>query len=202
MKFALNAASDTLPHNANLALWRKGDHLSAASKLCGKRQTLCHVLNNCKVALELRRYNTRHDNVLRNIEEFVKDNLPDDMTVLADLNDHYLFPPALAPTDLWPDPVAYSEKAKTAILVELTVCFETNFQEAQARKEEKYRELEDKVEQNGYAVDMITVEVGSRGFVNFDSFRNLQDGVKKKKKKKKRERERDRESEEKHYTRR
>ena len=63
MKFALNAASDTLPHNANLALWRKGDHLSAASKLCGKRQTLCHVLNNCKVALEL-----------------------DDMTVLADLN--------------------------------------------------------------------------------------------------------------------
>ena len=83
MKFALKAASDTLPHNANLALWRKGDHLSAACKLCGKRQTLCHVLNNCKVALELRRYNTRHNDVLRNIEEFVKDKLPDDMIVLA-----------------------------------------------------------------------------------------------------------------------
>ena len=69
MKFALNAASDTLPHNAKLALWRKGDHLSADCKLCGKSQTLCHVLNNCKVALELRIYNTRHDDVLRNIEE-------------------------------------------------------------------------------------------------------------------------------------
>ena len=30
-------------------------------KLCGKRQTLLHVLNHCQVALELRRYNQRHD---------------------------------------------------------------------------------------------------------------------------------------------
>lgn len=32
-------------------------------------------------------------------------------------------------------------------------------------------------ERDGYAVDMITVGVGSRGFVNFDSFRNLQYAV-------------------------
>ena len=35
----------------------------------------------------------------------------------------------------------------------------------------------DEVEQNGYTVDMITIEVGSRGFVNFDSFRNLVDAM-------------------------
>ena len=58
MKFALNSATDTLPHNANLALWRKNDHISAACKLCGMRQTLCHILNNCRTALELCRYNT------------------------------------------------------------------------------------------------------------------------------------------------
>ena len=46
MKFALNAASDTLPHNANLLLWRKNDCLLAACELCGEHQTLCHVLNN------------------------------------------------------------------------------------------------------------------------------------------------------------
>lgn len=177
MKFALNAASDTLPHNVNLALWRKEDQLSAACKLCGERQTLCHILNNCRVALELRRYNTRHDGVLRIIEKFVKDKLPDDMTVLADLNDQYQFPPVLAPSDLRPDLVAYSEETKTAVIVELTVCFETNFQEARARKEEKYSELVEEVEQNGFVVDMITLEVGSRGFVNFDSFRNFRDAV-------------------------
>ena len=177
MKFALNAASDTLPHNANLSLWRKADGLSAACKLCGMRQTLCHILNNCKVALDLRRYNARHDEVLHTIEAFMKESLPEDMTILADLNDHYQFPPVLAPTDLRPDLVAYSEETKSAILVELTVCFETNFEEARARKEAKYSELVDEVEQNGYTVDMITIEVGSRGFVNFDSFRNLQDAV-------------------------
>ena len=61
MKF-LNAASDTLPHNANQA-WQRG--LSDACKLCGARQTLNHnILNHCKKALELCRFNTRHNQVL------------------------------------------------------------------------------------------------------------------------------------------
>ena len=37
MKFTLNAAQDTLPHNVNLAYWRS---LSDACKLCGGRQML------------------------------------------------------------------------------------------------------------------------------------------------------------------
>ena len=53
MKFALNAAQDTLPHNANLSVWRKEAGLSNQCKLCNYRQTLLHVLNHCQVALEL-----------------------------------------------------------------------------------------------------------------------------------------------------
>ena len=136
MKFALNAASDTVPHNVNLSLWRRNDHLSAACRLCGVRQTLCHVLSNCKVALELCRYNIKHDNILHIITEFLKEQVSDDMTILADLTDQYMFPPSLAPSDLWPDLVAYSELTKTAIIIELTVCFETNF-----RKLRKERSL-------------------------------------------------------------
>ena len=53
-KFALNSAVDTLPHNANLHLWRKrGDD---SCPLCGGRQTLIYVLNTCPVALQSRRY--------------------------------------------------------------------------------------------------------------------------------------------------
>ena len=44
LSFSLNAAQDTLPHNANLALWRRRDGLSDACKLCGIRQTLPHIL--------------------------------------------------------------------------------------------------------------------------------------------------------------
>ena len=39
LKFAINAA---LPHNTNLALWRKESGLSDKCKLCGERRTLAH----------------------------------------------------------------------------------------------------------------------------------------------------------------
>ena len=64
MKFSMNAAQDTLPHNANLAMWKRKESLSDECKLCGVRQTLPHILNQCSLALQLRRYNARHDAVL------------------------------------------------------------------------------------------------------------------------------------------
>ena len=95
------------------------------------------------------------------------------MSVLADLSEQYRFPVSLACSDLRPDLVVHSDLTKTAIIVELTVCFETNFEAARSRKEAKYSELVEEVEDNGYDVDLVTVEVGSRGFVNYDSFRRL-----------------------------
>ena len=54
-KFALNATHDVLPHNANLHLWKKRS--SSSCPLCHQPdQNLIYVLNNCKVALDLRRY--------------------------------------------------------------------------------------------------------------------------------------------------
>ena len=170
MKFALNAANDTLPHNANLARWRG---LSDACKLCGARQTLHHILNHCKKALDLRRFNTRHDQVLKVIADFVKKLVPDDMHVIADLEDQYHFPPCLAHTDLRPDLIIYSELTKSATLMELTVCFETNFEEAKSRKETKYADLVDEIKENGFTVDLVTIEVGARGFLKYESFRRL-----------------------------
>ncbi len=86
-----------IPHNANLAVWRKKDGLSSSCKLCGERQTL---MNHCRVALELRRYNERHDKVLREIAAFVKENLPESYEVIADLpGSLYTFPAAITPTD-------------------------------------------------------------------------------------------------------
>ena len=58
-------------------------------------------------------------------------------------------------------------------MVELTVCYETNFKDAQSRKEEKYMELAEEIEQKEFVVDLITVEVGSRGFINQESFYHL-----------------------------
>ena len=50
LKFVLNAAQDTIPHNSHLSVWRREAGLSAQCKLCGQWQTLLHILNNCETA--------------------------------------------------------------------------------------------------------------------------------------------------------
>ena len=60
--------------------------------------------------------------------------------------------------------VAYSCLAKTGIILELTICFETNFQDAKQRKVAEYSELAEEIEDRDFVVDLITLEVGSRGY--------------------------------------
>ncbi len=87
LKFALNSATDPLPHKSNLARWYGGLH-SDLCKLCSKRQTLLHVLNNCEVALMLRCYNRRHDRILHQIAKLAQTHLPDTYYITADLSEH------------------------------------------------------------------------------------------------------------------
>jgi hypothetical protein len=87
-----------------------------------------------------------------------------------DLSEQYQFPLSLALSDLRPDIVAYSILTKSN--KSMKQIYETNFRDARARKEEKYTEFVE-VEENGFMVDLITVEVGSRVFVNYESFSRL-----------------------------
>ena len=65
-------------------------------------------------------------------------------------------PPSIPLTNPRPDIVADDIQAKTAIILELTVCFETNFEDARKRKEEKYCELVEEVIENGFVMDFVT----------------------------------------------
>ena len=37
----------------------------------------------------------------------------------------------------------------------------------------KYADLVDEIEENGFTVDLVTIEVGARGFLKYESFRRL-----------------------------
>ena len=138
MRFALNAVMDTLPHNANLHLW--GKKSSSGCQLCHERQTLQHVLNHCIVALERRRYNQRHDDVLCSLFKFISSHLQPGHQVTADLpGEHYCFPQDVATTDSRPDIVIWSDQS--IILVELTIPFEPGMDAAAERKQAKYADL-------------------------------------------------------------
>jgi len=56
----------------------------------------------------------------------------------ADLEATYPLPLHIALTDLYPDIVWWDDSHKQLWLAELTVCFETSFEEARERKEAKY----------------------------------------------------------------
>ena len=98
LKFAINTAVDVLPHNANLYLWKKRKDPSCP--LCHENQSLLHVLNNCSVARDSRRYDIRHDSVLRVIAESVRRNIPLTATMTADIGDLYELPHYIIPTNL------------------------------------------------------------------------------------------------------
>ena len=119
MKFALNTAVDVLPHNANLYLWRK--RKDTTCPLCGANQSLLHVLNNCTVARDARRYNFRHDAVLKVIASVITPNIPQTATITVDIGEGYSFPLHIVETDLRPDLVLWDETEGSLHMVELTV---------------------------------------------------------------------------------
>ena len=168
-KFALNAVTDTLPHNVNLSKWKKLS--SPQCQLCGEAQSLAHVLNSCQKALALGRYSTRYDDVLKVIFDFLQRHMTAEFQITADLpGQQYTFPQDIAPTDLRPDIVMWSMSA--IYLVELTVPFETNMAGAAERKIHRYRELSNACEQS-HSTSIITLEVGSRGFLSTGGFQQL-----------------------------
>ena len=125
MKFTINASINTLPTNANLHLWGKKD--SDICRLCQQsRQSLPHVLNNCPVAMELRRYSRRHDEVLKVIGTCIKTSLPPNFTITIDHpSEPYAFPHHITPTDLRPDIVWWCDRQRVLWLFELTISYET-----------------------------------------------------------------------------
>ena len=134
-KFALNAVTDTLPHNVNLCKWKKLS--SPQCQLCGETQSLAHSLNSCQKALVLGRYSIRHDGVLKVIVDFLQCHMAAGFQITADLpGQQYTFPQDIVPTDLRPDIVMWSTSA--IYLVELTVPFETNIVGAAERKAHRY----------------------------------------------------------------
>ena len=136
------------------------------------------------MALELRRFNHRHDAVLTVISELVRANLTPSQQMIADLpGSAYHYPQHISCTDARPDIVVWDDIARSISLIELTICFETNFEVARERKVSRYTDLVEEAEQCGYLVEeaeqcgykceLITVEVGSRGVVEVERMGHL-----------------------------
>ena len=134
-----------------------------------------HTLNHCPVALQCRRYNQRHDAVLELLHQFTCNHTSSQQQVIVDLPDQsYYFPASFSCTNSRPDLVIWNKDLTSIHLIELTVPFETTMEDAAARKRERYREvLLHECYKTARVANLTTIEVGSRGFLNLQSFQEL-----------------------------
>ena len=127
------------------------------------------MLNACPYALIRRRYEDCHNAILRCIHDFLADQLSSSQSITADLpNQPYSFPQQVACTDSWPDIVVWDRSAIT--IIELTVPFELSLDSTVARKTEHYSELLGACRDASYKANLLTLEIGSRGFIHTASF--------------------------------
>ena len=63
-------------------------------------------------------------------------------------------------------------------MLELTISFEAQVEDARQRKQAKYQDLVEAACAAGFSTELITVEIGSRGMVDDSTFAMLQSAVK------------------------
>ena len=133
------------------------------------------------MALTQGRYTWRHDSILKYIVHLVQSSSKNpNVKVFADIENMTTsgctIPPNILPTSQRPDMFLYDEVAKTAMIAELTVPFETNTQKAHERKHNKYSSLVTDLDRAGIKASLVCFEVGSRGVitkVNVSRIRSL-----------------------------
>lgn len=163
----MSGRKQTAFSGCNLNLWRKIPP-TPGCQLCHERQTLRHILNHCSVALQRHRYNKRHDDILMSLYSFASSHLPLGYQVTSDLPDkHYSFPQDVATTDSRPGMVVWSDQSIT--LFAQTIPFESGMEATTVRKKEKYSNLLARCAASNRDSQLVTFEIGTRGFLNASS---------------------------------
>ena len=88
-----------------------------------------------------------------------------DWKVSADLKTSLQFPVQIIQTEKRPDIVAWSDSKKSVLIIELTVPWEENREEAHERKKNHYKTLPADWMEKGWICHVIPIEAGCRGFI-------------------------------------
>ena len=170
--FLRKAIIFTLANNSNLFKWKKVP--SAACPLCSSNnQTQVHMLNNCPIALQTGRYTWRHNSILFTMCHYLSQLQANGYRLYSDLEGFKN--PAELFRSLRPDIVLLKES--DLIAIELTCCFETNFEKSKIYKINQYKNLQENC-MLPVKVRKIFVEISSLGFMskNIKAFKTFIEG--------------------------
>ena len=171
MKWILNSSINTLPTKANLRQWGK---VTNDKCWCSQKQTLNHILNGCKRALDQGRFTWRHDSILYFIANCLDMK---NFTCYVDIDGYQTnsggtLPPEIIVSTLKPDIVIVDKKLKSIIIFELTVPGETRIHEAHRIKAEKYQHFKNDIKTHN--VTVLPFEIRSHtGFISHENKNSL-----------------------------
>lgn len=164
------ATTDTLPCKSYLR--RINRVTDTKCSLCSHRpESLKHILNCCRHSLEHQRYTWRHNSVLKNLVENLNEHSCPGTEIRADLPPSPTIPIScrtipedILVTDQRPDITVINREAKAITLLELSICWDQDNEAAKARKQHRYEALVAELQENRWKTELVTIEIGSRGF--------------------------------------
>ena len=164
-QFARKALQQQLPTAANLARWKK--ILDSSCRMCSgaKPQTNKHLLSNCSNPLMLDRYLHRHNEILKLISSWIDLNKSASQQLFADLDSTNLIS-LVFHDSVRPDLILADDSE--ILVLELTVCHETNLQSSKTFKQNKYQNIANfrRDSWRKAPVKLFTLEISILGFIS------------------------------------
>ena len=117
----------------------------------------------------LDRYTWRHNNIVHIMLKNIKPTSDNTTKVYADIEGETInggtIPPNITPTQQKPDICHIDNENKTITIIELTIPFETNIDNAHQRKQDRYASLTHDITATGWKCNLLCIEIGSRGLI-------------------------------------
>ena len=169
--FSIRYLNNTLGTNSNLALW--GAVESANCKRCNTKETLKHVVAGCPISTAERRFDWRHDSILK----FIASNL----SVAIGAKVYADIPGFTNPEEVVefqrPDMIIdhITDNGTVRWIVELTAGYETNLQNNAKRKEDRYKDLMSGMRRTCEDARFVNLSVSCLGFfgTSCDTFNDM-----------------------------
>ena len=164
-QFAIKTLQQQLPTAANLVRWKKIADSSCQMCSGSKPQTNKHLLSNCSNPLMLEQYLHRHNEILKLFSSWIDQNKSSSQQLFTDLDSgnpiSEVFHDSVRPDLILSDD-------STILVLELTVCHETNLQSSKAYKLNKYKNISSlrREQWRNIQVKLFTLEISNLGFLS------------------------------------
>ena len=162
--FVRKALIFCLPNKSNLFRWKVKDNNKC--DMCQQPETQLHIFSNC--VNYLNRYTWRHDSILKTVANKVSRHQCDNVKIFVDCQNLPFPCTSELFQSLRPDIVV--TLGNKIVVIELTVCFDTNTTKSRNYKQERYRNLKSQLLVECEEFEIVYLEFTTLGFISKESF--------------------------------